>query len=49
MAIRYRSSEYLRSAQGGCPSCSGVQQDVISGELRVESTFCPLPGKAVWS
>jgi hypothetical protein len=48
MAIRYRPSDFTRGGQGGCPACSGVQADVISGDLRIESTAGGLPGKTVW-
>jgi hypothetical protein len=48
MAIRYRPSDFTKGGQGGCPACSGVQADVISGDLRVESTAGGLPGKTVW-
>jgi hypothetical protein len=33
MAIRYWPSDFSKAAQGGCPACSGVQEDVVSGDL----------------
>ena len=48
MSIRYWPSDFAKAAQGGCAACSGVQEDVVSGDLRVESTVGRLPGKAVW-
>lgn len=48
MAIRYRPSDFSKGVQGGCPACSGVQADVINGDVRIESAFSRLPGKAEW-
>lgn len=48
MAIRYRPSDVSRGAGRGCAACADVQTDVVTGELRVQSEFGVLPGKADW-